>query len=112
MKRLRLWTGAMVLLASFLIPATAPAQTLPEATSSVTIAQAKPKSKKSEHRTGSILINIYDGRRQLVPDGTEVLVRLLDQNHKEIFTGFMHGPSVRLDGVLVHDDVPDFYIVV
>lgn len=63
-------------------------------------------------QTGSLTINIFDGTRQLVPQGTRVLVRILDGNQKFVVDHYYSGPSIRFDGLPFYDNFGDNYTVI
>jgi hypothetical protein len=47
--------------------------------------------------TGKIIVNFYDGTRQLMAAGTRVLLTVTDGNKRTVFRDFVHGPTVMLD---------------
>jgi len=60
--------------------------------------------------TARILINLYDGTRQLLPANTEVLLRIRDGDQQEVFSQFRNGPTHFID-VPFNDNLRDNYTV-
>ena len=60
--------------------------------------------------TAKILINIYDGTRQLVAAGTNVLLTVTDGNRQTVFRNFVKGPTIMMD-VPFYDNLGDLYTV-
>src|SRR5262245_60760054 len=60
--------------------------------------------------TARILINLYDGTRQLLPPNTEVLLRIRDGDQEEVFSRFVNGPTHFVE-VPFHDNLRDHYTV-
>ena len=60
--------------------------------------------------TGKIIINFYDGTRQLVPAGTRVLLTVTDGNKKTVFRDFVQEPTVLMK-VPFFDNFGDQYTV-
>src|SRR5262249_44367630 len=61
--------------------------------------------------TGKIIINLYDGTRQLVPAGTRVLLTVTDGNKRTVFRDFVQGPTVTMN-VPFFDNLGDQYTVI
>ena len=47
--------------------------------------------------TGKIIINFYDGTRELVAPGTRVLLTVTDGNKRTVFRDFVQGTTVTMD---------------
>jgi hypothetical protein len=60
--------------------------------------------------TAKIVINLYDGTRQLIPAGTEVLLTVTDGNKQTVFRNFVKGPTITMD-VPFYDNLRDQYTV-
>jgi hypothetical protein len=60
--------------------------------------------------TGKIIVNFYDGTRQLVPAGTRVLLTVTDGNKRTVFRDFVNGPTVMMN-VPFFDNSGDLYTV-
>ena len=60
--------------------------------------------------TAKILINLYDGTRQLLPVGTNVLLTITDGNRKTVFRNYVKGPTIMVD-VPFYDNLADQYTV-
>jgi len=60
--------------------------------------------------TGKIIINFYDGSRQLVPAGTKILLTVTDGNKRNVFRDFIQGPTFSLN-VPFFDNFGDQYTV-
>lgn len=72
-----------------------------------TVSGAAPDQKP----TANILVNIFDGTRKPLPQGTKVFIRVIDGNHKEVASGFFAGNSVRFVNLPVFDNFGDDYTV-
>ena len=60
--------------------------------------------------TATILINLYDGTRQLLPASANVLLRIIDGDQRSVFADFVKGPTIRAT-VPFHDNLQDMYTV-
>ncbi len=60
--------------------------------------------------TAKILINLYDGTRQLLAAGTNVLLTVTDGNKKTVFRDYVKGPTITMD-VPFYDNLGDQYTV-
>src|SRR5262249_31369882 len=58
----------------------------------------------------TILINLYDGTRELLAPGTQVLLRIIDGEQRHVFTDFVKGPTIRVT-VPFQDGLRDRYTV-
>jgi hypothetical protein len=55
------------------------------------------KVKKSEGQaTCTIIVNIYDGTRQLLAANQQVLLRIVDGEQRQVFADFVKGPTIRV----------------
>ena len=61
--------------------------------------------------TGSLMVNIYDGTRKPIAAGTQVLVRVIDGNQKQLIGDYYPGPSILFDGLPIYNDFGDNYTV-
>lgn len=65
----------------------------------------------SAANTAAIMLNIFDGSRQLIGTGVKnLLVRIIDGNQKQLPSQFLKGGSFRFD-VPFYDNLGDFYTV-
>jgi len=71
-----------------------------------------PKTKSSENPTSSLLVRIYDGSRQLMKDGKDVLYRIIDGNQKQIQALTRKKSSIRFVGLPFYDNFGDNYTVI
>ncbi len=92
-----------------LLVATSP---LRAAVSPTVVTIDSPTGARAQCPTSSLTVNVFDGTRQLVPEGTELLVRIFDGRHKQIVSGFYRGPMIRFDGLPLQDDFSDYFTVV
>src|SRR5215813_5538274 len=53
-------------------------------------------SGQTEAQRATILINLYDGTRELLPPGTKLLLRIIDGEQRQVFTDFVKGPTIRV----------------
>ncbi|MCA9805536.1 MAG: hypothetical protein KC777_26380 [Cyanobacteria bacterium HKST-UBA02] len=60
----------------------------------------------------AIQVEIVDGTRQPLPAGTEVLVRVIDGNQKEILARYVKSSSITVDNLEFHDNFQDLYTVI
>ena len=61
--------------------------------------------------TGSLMINIFDGTRQPMGAGVEVLVTVNDGNQKQVVRQFYAPPSVLIEGLPIFNNFGDNYTV-
>jgi hypothetical protein len=75
-----------------------------------------PRSKRSRSKpkpdTSSLLINVFDGSRQLFDAGDDILYRVLDGNQQPRFTGSRQSPSLRVNGLPFFDNFGDQYTAI
>jgi hypothetical protein len=62
--------------------------------------------------TGSLMVNIFDGTRQPIPAGTQVLVRIRDGNQKELVSDFYRQANILFRGLPFYNNFGDNYTVV
>jgi hypothetical protein len=62
--------------------------------------------------TGSIMLRIYDGTRQPIAQGTQVLIRIIDGNQTPISTNNSNVPFVLFDQLPFYDNLGDNYTVI
>jgi hypothetical protein len=53
-------------------------------------------SGQTETQKATILINLYDGTRELLAPGTKVLLRIIDGEQRHVFTDFVKAPTIRV----------------
>ena len=63
------------------------------------------------NNTGTLMVNIFDGTRQPIRAGTQVLVRVIDGNQKQILNQFYTVPHIKVDGLPIYDNFGDNYTV-
>src|SRR5262249_30251376 len=51
---------------------------------------------QADPQTATILVNLYDGTRELLPAKTEVLLRVIDGDQRHVFEDFVKVPSIRI----------------
>ena len=66
----------------------------------------------NDSTTGSLMVSIFDGTRQVVSAGTQVLLRVRDGNQKELVSQYYAGPSILLNGLPIYNNLGDNYTVV
>jgi len=71
---------------------------------------APKKVSGHEDQTATILINLYDGTRELLPGETRVLLRIIDGEQRHVFTDTVKGPTIRVT-VPCQDGMRDRYTV-
>jgi hypothetical protein len=64
----------------------------------------------SDPGTGLVTVNIYDGRRQLIAQGTQVLLTVTDGAQNQLYRNYFSGPSVTLK-LPFHDNFSDNYSI-
>jgi hypothetical protein len=62
--------------------------------------------------TGGLTVNVFDGTRQPIGAGVQLLVRVIDGNQKEIVSDFYSTPSVLFEGLPFYNNFGDNYTVV
>lgn len=67
-------------------------------------------SKRSN--TSPLMTNVYDGTRQLLPQGTDILYRVIDGNQKPIYTQDQTKSSVYFKDLPFYDNFGDNYTVI
>src|SRR5215471_4051201 len=71
--------------------------------------KARAKASVEEPRA-TILINLYDGTRELLTPQTKLLLRIIDGEQRHVFTDFVKGPTIRVT-VPFQDGLRDTYTV-
>src|ERR1035441_678248 len=56
----------------------------------------------------TIILNVFDGSRQLISSDVKFLLRLRDGNQEERFSNYVNGPTVRVE-VSFYDNLRDLY---
>jgi len=68
---------------------------------------------KPKQPTGSpLMVNVYDGTRQLLKQGTDILYRVIDGNQKPIYTKDQAKSSVYFKDLPFYDNFGDNYTVI
>jgi len=62
--------------------------------------------------TGTIRLNIVDGRRQPIPETLSLLVRVLDGRKQQVATRWVKGPTIPIMGLPFHDNPDDWYTLI
>src|SRR5208282_544392 len=62
--------------------------------------------------TGSLMVNVFDGTRQAIAAGLQLLVRVIDGNQKQITADFYTNPSILFQGLPFYNNFGDNYSVV
>jgi hypothetical protein len=66
----------------------------------------------TDSNTGSLMVNIFDGTRQPMRAGTQILLRVRDGNQKELVSQFYDPPSIMVRGLPIYNNFGDNYTVV
>jgi hypothetical protein len=61
--------------------------------------------------TGFVTVNVFDGTRQAMPAGTQILLTVRDGAQNQLFRDFVNGPSVKLE-LPFHNNFADNYSIV
>ena len=61
--------------------------------------------------TGFVTVNVFDGTRQPMPQGTKILVTIHDGAQNQLFRDFVNGPSVKFE-LPFHNNFADNYSIV
>jgi hypothetical protein len=61
--------------------------------------------------TGNLRVNIFDGTRQPVSAGTQILLRVIDGNQKQIVNQFYSTPSILVQGLPTYNNFGDSHTV-
>ena len=67
---------------------------------------------KTQPKTSSLMINVFDGTRQPFPAGTNILYRVIDGNQKPIYTQDQKKSSVYFKDLPFYDNFGDNYTVI
>src|SRR5277367_702902 len=68
---------------------------------------------KRASQSASLLVNVYDGQRTLMPDSTPIHYRLIDGYKKTIFSSYVDASSVLFENVPVRENgADDFRVIV
>src|SRR5215467_2092326 len=67
-------------------------------------------SVETEEPRATILINLYDGTRELLTPQTKLLLRIINREQRHVFTDFVKGPTIRVT-VPFQDGLRDTYTV-
>jgi hypothetical protein len=61
--------------------------------------------------TGFVTVNVFDGTRQAMPHGTQILLTVRDGAQNQLFRDYVNGPSVQLE-LPFHNNFADDYSIV
>ena len=61
--------------------------------------------------TGFVTVNVFDGTRQAMPKGTQILLTVHDGAQNQLFRDFVGGPSIKLE-LPFHNNFADEYSIV
>jgi hypothetical protein len=61
--------------------------------------------------TGKLMVNIFDGTRQPIPDDTKVLLRVLDGNQKTLVSDYYTDSSILIGKLPIYNNFGDNYAV-
>jgi hypothetical protein len=61
--------------------------------------------------TGFVTVNVFDGTRQPMPQGTQILITIHDGAQNQLFRDFVNGPSVKFE-LPFHNNFADNYSIV
>lgn len=61
--------------------------------------------------TGLVTVNVFNGTRQAMPQGTKILLTVRDGAQNQLFRDFVDGPSVKLE-LPFHNNFADDYSIV
>jgi len=61
--------------------------------------------------TGFVTVNVFDGTRQAMPKGTQILLTVRDGAQNQLFRDYVNGPSVKLE-LPFHNNFADAYSIV
>ena len=61
--------------------------------------------------TGSLMVNIFDGTRQPIGAGTQILLRVIDGNQKKILNQFYTAANILVEGLPIYNNLGDNYTV-
>lgn len=70
-----------------------------------------PKAKPNPN-TGNLMVNVFDGTRQPIAEGVQLLVRVRDGNQNELVSDFYKKPNILFNGLPFYDNFGDNYTVV
>jgi hypothetical protein len=61
--------------------------------------------------TGFVTVKVFDGTRQAIPQGTQILLTVRDGAQNQLFRNYVNGPSVQLE-LPFHNNFADNYSIV
>lgn len=70
-----------------------------------------PVSPAVDPAVGTVQVNVFDGTRQFIKQGTQVLLTVRDGAQNQLFRDYVTGPSITLK-LPVHDNFSDNYSIV
>ncbi len=66
----------------------------------------------TDSNTGSLMVNVFDGTRQPLRAGAQVLLRVLDGNQKELVSQYYNSSNILVRGLPIYNNFGDNYTVV
>jgi hypothetical protein len=70
-----------------------------------------PKKSTQAANTSTLVVNVYDGKRQLMDAGTSILYRIMDGNQKQLPPRTLDKSSIRFTELPFYDNFGDNYTV-
>src|ERR1017187_2283435 len=61
--------------------------------------------------TGSLMVSVFDGTRQPIGGGIQILLRVMDGNRKQILNQFYTVPNIEVEGLPIYNNLADNYTV-
>jgi hypothetical protein len=61
--------------------------------------------------TGFVTVNVFDGTRQQIPQGTQILLTVIDGAQNQLYRSYVDGPSVQLE-LPFHNNFADNYSII
>jgi len=61
--------------------------------------------------SGSLMVNVFDGTRQLMKAGVQILLRVIDGNQKQLVSQFYTVPNILVEGLPIYNNFGDNYTV-
>jgi len=58
-----------------------------------------------------VTVNVFDGTRQLIPQGTSILITVTDGAQNQLYRGYVSGPTIHLT-LPIHNNFADNYSII
>ena len=81
----------------------------PAASAQAEVVARTAAARGSDRDSGELLVRLYDGTRQPLPEGTEVLLHVFDGYQKQIVSRFVKDSSIRITDLPVYGNFRDDY---